>query len=74
MTLRREVFVLVGLVLAVDAVFVAVYFLAGVQHSTDTAKVAFTIVWTLLTLGVVLRGLTRIRSARLQRPPSRRAK
>jgi hypothetical protein len=73
MTIKREVLVLVGLVLAVDAVFVAVYFLADVELATDAAKVAFTVVWTVMTLAVVLRGLTRIRSARLHRAPSRKA-
>jgi hypothetical protein len=74
MNVKGEVLVLVGLVLAVDAVFVAVYFLAEVQHATDAAKVVFTVVWTVITLAVVLRGLTRIRSARLRGAPSHRPK
>jgi hypothetical protein len=65
---RTEVLLLVALVLALDAVFVAIYFLADVRSSSDTGKVAFTAVWTLATLVVAVRGLSRIRSARLHKP------
>ncbi|MBA3444935.1 MAG: hypothetical protein H0T58_08820 [Gemmatimonadales bacterium] len=68
MTAKRESAMLVGLVLAVDAAFVAVYFLARIQRASDTTKLVFTVVWTLMTLGVVLRGLNRIRSARSAGP------
>jgi hypothetical protein len=64
----REVLLLVALVLALDAVFVAIYFLADVRSSSDTSKVVFTAVWTLATLVVAVRGLSRIRSARLHKP------
>lgn len=70
MTVRKEALVLVGLVLVVDAVFVAAYFLAKVQHASDPIKLAFTIIWTVVTLAAVLRGLTRIRAARLSRAGS----
>lgn len=69
-SLRREVLFLVLLVLLVDAVFVAAYFLARVGSTSDTMKVAFTTVWTLVTLGLVIRGLSRVRSARLNRGES----
>jgi nitric oxide reductase large subunit len=64
--MKRELLWLIGGVLMVDAVFIATYFLTGLQTTNDTAKVAFTAVWTLVTLMVVLRGLTRIRRLRLQ--------
>ena len=64
---RREALRLVGLVLAVDLVFAALYFLAHLERAPDGVKVAFTAVWTLLTLAVVLRGLTRIRVSRAPR-------
>jgi hypothetical protein len=67
MTVRHEALVLVGLVVAVDAVFIGVYFLAGVARTGDAAKVAFTVAWTAITLLIVLRGLTRIRSIRAHR-------
>jgi uncharacterized membrane protein YidH (DUF202 family) len=66
--LKREVLALVILVLGVDAIFVAAYFLAQVQSTSDSGKVVFTAVWTLVTLGVVIRGLSRVRRARLGRP------
>lgn len=64
---RRAVIELVFLVLVVDAVFVAGYFLAGIRQASDPAKLVFTVVWTLVTLAVVIRGLVRLRSARLER-------
>ncbi len=60
----REALLLVGLVLLVDAVFVAAYFLGHLRALSDPAKLAFTLVWTLVTLVVVIRGLSRIRKAR----------
>jgi hypothetical protein len=69
--LRREVMVLVGLVLAVDLLFVAVYFLARLRGGSDTVKLGFTVLWTLTTLAVVIRGLTRLRKTRLQIPSRR---
>jgi hypothetical protein len=68
---RREVIVLVALVLAVDLVFVAAYFLTRVRSASDAVKLGFTVLWTLATLAVVVRGLTRLRKARLQIPSSR---
>jgi|1185.fasta_scaffold329793_2 hypothetical protein len=69
--LRREVFVLVALVLAVDLVFIAAYFLAGLRGASDPVKLGFTVLWTLANLAVVMRGLTRLRKARLQIPSNR---
>ena len=65
--LRREVLLLVGLVLLVDAMFVGAYFLGRLQKASDAAKMGFTALWTLATLVVVIRGLSRIRSVRLDR-------
>ncbi len=70
MTLRREVLLLVGLVLALDGVFVAAYFLGHVRSASDTGKVVFTAVWTLAILILAVRGLSRIRNARLRKPLS----
>jgi hypothetical protein len=65
--LRREVLWLVLVVVTIDAVFVAAYFLARVSQASNGIKLAFTALWTLAVLGIVIRGLTRIRSARLRR-------
>lgn len=68
----REVLLLVGVVLLVDAIFVAVYFLSNLRTVSDPVKLAFTVAWTLMTLAVVIRGLSRVRKARLIGPrPSR---
>jgi hypothetical protein len=61
---RREVLSLVIAIIAVDAVFVAVYFLLQVREASDTTKIAFTALWTLITLAVVIRGLSRVRRIR----------
>jgi RsiW-degrading membrane proteinase PrsW (M82 family) len=64
-SLKREVLWLLVAVLAVDALFVSAYFVGRVRGASDPIKVAFTALWTLVTLGVVIRGLSRIRKARL---------
>ena len=69
-SLRREVLGLVLSVAALDAVCIALYFLAGLRHASDGVKVGFTALWTLATLGVVIRGLSRIRAARIHRKPA----
>ncbi len=65
----REVLLLVGVVLLVDAIFVAAYLGANLRKGSDPAKLAFTAVWTLMTLAVVIRGLSRVRKARLTEVP-----
>jgi hypothetical protein len=59
------VVVLVALMVAVDALFIGVYFGAGIERASDGVKLAFTVVWTVINLAVVIRGLARIRGARL---------
>jgi hypothetical protein len=63
---KREVLWLVVAILVVDALFVAAYFLAQIKDASDGAKIAFTVLWTLVTLAVVIRGLARVRSLRLR--------
>jgi membrane protein DedA with SNARE-associated domain len=67
MAVRREVLILVGLVVVIDVVFIAAYFLGGIDRSSDQMKLLFTVFWTVITLVVVLRGLLRIRRARVPR-------
>jgi hypothetical protein len=64
-SVRREVLILIALVVGVDLIFIAGYFLAGLEESSGAVKLGFTVLWTLGTLGVVIRGLTRVRRARL---------
>jgi hypothetical protein len=69
MAITREVLTLVGLVVVIDVVFIAAYFLGGIDHSSDRFKLLFTVAWTVITLVLVLHGLLRIRRARV---PGRR--
>jgi hypothetical protein len=62
---RREVLWLVLVVVLVDVVFVGVYFLARLPNASDAVKLGFTALWTVVTLAIVIRSLSRIRSARL---------
>lgn len=62
--MKREVAVLVALVLLVDGLFIAGYFAAGLVHASDAVKLTYTGLWTLITMVVVLRGLLRIRAQR----------
>ena len=66
--LRSEVLLLVALVLGIDAVFVAIYFVAQVRTASDTTKILFTAAWTLAVLLLAVRGLSRIRKTRLGNP------
>lgn len=70
--LRREVLALVAWVVAVDALFIGGYFLAGLDRLAGGAKLAYAGMWTAATLAVVLRGLTRVRAERLRRRGERR--
>ena len=66
---KKEALTLLLLVVAVDAVFIAVYFMAGLLNASSGAKLTFTVVWTFITLAVVIRGLSRIRMVRGRRKP-----
>jgi hypothetical protein len=63
---KREVLWLVVAVLVVDAFFAAAYFLGHLRTASDITKIAFTALWTLVTLAVVIRGLARVRSVRIR--------
>ena len=62
--MKRELLLLLATVLLVDALFIAAYFLFHLDAAGDGAKMGYTAVWTVVTLLVVLRGLTRIRFLR----------
>jgi hypothetical protein len=64
--LRREVLTLVGLVVAADALFIAAYFLLHLAHESAGVRLGFAAAWTLVTLAIALRSLTRIRAVRLR--------
>jgi hypothetical protein len=64
--LRREVLWLIGAVLVVDAVFIGAFVLGSFGSASNSVKLAFTAVWTLVLLAIVIRGLSRVRSARFR--------
>jgi hypothetical protein len=64
---RKEALTILLIVVLVDAVFIGVYFLADLRDASDVVKLVFTAVWTIITLAVVIRGLSRIRMARVHR-------
>lgn len=63
---KREVLVLVTLVVLVEAGFACLAVLGGLRQRSPALKLGFTVLWTLATLLIVIRGLTRIRAARLR--------
>jgi hypothetical protein len=64
--LRREVLQLVGLVLLVDGAFIAGYYATDVAAASAQVSFGYLIAWTAATLVVVLRGLGRVRAARVR--------
>lgn len=64
--LRREVRQLLGLVVLVHGIFIAAYYVAGLARASDASRFGYMIAWTAVTLVVVLRGLGRVRAARLR--------
>lgn len=61
---RAAVLKLVLAVFVVDAAALAGYFAAGIDEAGSTTRIAFAIIWTVVTLIVVMAGLARIRAAR----------
>ncbi len=65
--LTREVGLLVGLVLLMDGIFVGLYYVLHIATATPLVRLGYTILWTALTLVIVLRALARIRTLRTRR-------
>ena len=70
--LRREVLTLVGLILLVDALFIGVHNAAGLRAASGDVRLVYTVAWTVVTLAIALRGLRRIRAARIRGRVQRR--
>jgi hypothetical protein len=62
--MKRELLLLLAAVLVVEALFIPGYFLFHLDTSGDLTKIGYTAVWTVVTLLVVLRALTRMQSLR----------
>lgn len=61
---HRHLVTMIGSILALDAVAIGLYYLAGLQSAGSGARQAFTVAWTVATLAVVGLGLYRIRRER----------
>lgn len=62
--MRRQLAILVGWVLAVDALFFGIYALAGLRRASPGVRLGFTVLWTAATLAVVLPRVSRMRGLR----------
>ena len=62
--IRRHLVIMVASVVVLDAVAIAVYYLADVPHMAVRTRQYYTFGWMILTLVVVLRGLRAIRAER----------
>ena len=65
--MRRHLLEMIALVVVLDAVTIGIYYAVGMKSRSPKVQLAFTAVWTALTLAVVLRGMGRVRAARLGR-------
>lgn len=63
-SVRHEVLRLVLLVVVLDVVAIAAFYLADIPAQGRDARTTYTVVWTVLTLAVVLTSLRRVRLAR----------
>ncbi len=65
--LRSAVLRLVLSIVALDAIAIAVYYLADIDRRPLSVQYPFLGAWLVLTLVVVLTGLQRVRTARIRR-------
>lgn len=64
--LKRHLMRMVLAVVALDAVAIGLYYALHVRSAAPRTQALFTGAWTLLTLVVVLTGMTKIRAARVR--------
>ena len=65
--MKRELLLLVIVVLLIDAGFILLYRLTPLRSASGTLKLGYTALWTGVLLVAVLRGLGRIRAIRTGR-------
>ena len=72
--IRKHLMIMVALILAIDAIAIALHTALGIGDAPRRTKTIFTVVWTVVTVAAVLNGLYRIRLARHAggTPPRRR--
>lgn len=66
--LRAAVISLAVRVVVLDAVAIAIYYIADIPLRPPSVRYPFFAAWIVLTLAVVLPGLHRVRVARIRRP------
>jgi hypothetical protein len=61
---RRELAVLVGLVIAIDLVAIGLWFVADLRRAGPQVQLGFTVAWTVATLAAVVVSLRKMRLLR----------
>jgi nitric oxide reductase large subunit len=61
---RKLLLTMVSLVIGLDTVSLALYYALGIARRANQVQMAFVVVWTLATLGIVLVYMKRIRRLR----------
>jgi len=62
--MRRQLLIMIGVIVVVDAVAIAAWFYAGIRGRSAVIQLLFAIVWTAATLAAVIVSMRRIRTAR----------
>ena len=65
--IRKQLMIMVALTLAVHAIAIAIFNALDIGDAPRSTRTIFTGAWTVVSLGVVLNGLYRIRLARASR-------
>lgn len=65
--MRRHLIEMIALVVVLDAITIGIYYAVGMTSRAPRVQIAYTAVWTVLTLLIVLRGMNRVKAARLGR-------
>jgi Zn-dependent protease len=71
--LKRYLLFMVGGIVALDAVAIGLYYAFHIKMATPRTQLMFSGTWTIVSLAVVLVGLSKIRMTRVryrQRPPA----
>ena len=62
--IRKQLLIMVALILAIDAIAIAIFNALEIGDAPRSTRTLFTVTWTVVTLAAVLNGLYRIRLAR----------
>lgn len=65
--MRRHLIEMIALVAVLDAITIGIYYAVGMTSRAPRVQIVYTAVWTVLTLLIVLRGMNRVKAARLGR-------